>query len=195
MVAMRYLALLRGINVGTSGRIRMDALKRLLEEAGFSDVATYIQSGNVLFCSDQTEAAAKASIERALKDGAAITTTAILRTQQEFTQILQNCPFSPDEIARAQAKNTEAESLYVCLLPQKPDDSLRDSLTALDTGGDAFAMIGREVYLLLSQSIRTSKLAIRLQKQVPDMTVRNWKTMENLLALMQATMPSEGGLV
>ena len=58
-MAHRYIALLRGINVGTSGRIRMDALKKLLEDVGFSRVSTYIQSGNVLFSSDLSEAAAK----------------------------------------------------------------------------------------------------------------------------------------
>ena len=191
---MRYLALLRGINVGTNGRIRMDALKRLLEEAGLTDVSTYIQSGNVLFCSDLPEFAAKAAIERALQGGASITTTAVLRTEQELAHILQNCPFSPEQIVHAQAANAEGESLYVCLLPQAPDASLRDSLAVLDAGSDAFAIIGREVYLLLSQSIRLSKLAQKLQKRLPDMTVRNWNTMEKLNELMQTTASRNGGL-
>ena len=56
---MRYIALLRGINVGTNGRIRMDALKQLMEQAGFSRVATFIQSGNVLFDSDLPESAVR----------------------------------------------------------------------------------------------------------------------------------------
>ena len=190
---MRYVALLRGINVGTSGRIRMNALKRLLEEAGLTDVSTYIQSGNVLFCSNLSELAAKVVIERALQDGASITTTAVLRTEQALAQILQNCPFSPDEIARAQIANAEGESLFVCLLPQEPDDALLASLAALDAGSDAFAIVGREVYLLLSQSIRTSKLAQKLQKRLPDMTIRNWNTMEKLFALTQsAASGSEG---
>lgn len=192
---MRYVALLRGINVGTSGRIRMDALKRLLEEAGLTDVSTYIQSGNVLFCSNLSELDAKVVIERALQDGASITTTAVLRTEQALAQILQNCPFSPDEIARAQTANAEGESLFVCLLPQEPDDALLASLAALDAGHDAFAIVGREVYLLLSQSIRTSKLAQKLQKRLPDMTIRNWNTMEKLFALTQAAASGSEGFM
>jgi len=182
---MRYLALLRGINVGTSGRIRMDALKHLLEEARFCDVATYIQSGNVLFSSGNSEAAARETIERALKDGAAITTKAVLRTVQELEAMIRNCPFSAESIAEAQAKNTESESFYVCLLPQEPDAQTLLKLSAVEAQDDAFAVLGRDIYLLLGQSIRTSKLAIRLQKLFPDMTVRNWNTITKLNELAQ----------
>ncbi|MEZ4509821.1 MAG: DUF1697 domain-containing protein [Eubacteriales bacterium] len=72
--------MLRGINVGKNGRIRMDALKQLLEQAGFSHVVTYIQSGNVLFDSDLAESNSKETIERALQDGANISSTTVLRT-------------------------------------------------------------------------------------------------------------------
>lgn len=190
---MRYLALLRGINVGTSGRIRMDALKHLLEDAGFSDVVTYIQSGNVLVQSDLAEDAARDIIERALKDGASITTTAVLRSCDALAQLIRNCPFSPDEIAQAQAANTKGESLYVCLLPQEPDVKALDALKSVESGADAFRVCNREVYLLLQQSIRTSKLAIRLQKLVPNMTVRNWNTMQALNALASTSIDTNGG--
>ena len=190
---MRYLALLRGINVGTSGRIRMDALKRLLEDAGFVDVATYIQSGNVLFQSDLAEDAAQDAIERALKDGASITTTAVLRTSDELAQIIHCRPFTSGEIALAQAQNTEGESLYVCLLPQELDAKTLDTLSAVESGADAFRVCNREIYLLLQQSIRNSKLAIRLQKLVPTMTVRNWNTMEQLFALAFPSTNTNGG--
>lgn len=190
---MHYLALLKGINVGTSGRIRMDALKRLFEEAGFFDVVTYIQSGNVLFQSDLEADAARDVIERALKQGASITTTAVLRSSGELAQIIRHCPFTPDEITHAQAQNTAGESLYVCLLPQTPDEKTLDSLRAVVSGQDVFRVFGREVYLLLQQSIRTSKLAIRLQKLVPNLTVRNWNTMQALYALASPPEGTQGG--
>ena len=190
---MRYLALLRGINVGTSGRIRMDALKHLLEDAGFSDVVTYIQSGNVLFQSDLAEDAARDAIERALKDGASITTTAVLRSSDALAQLIRSCPFSPDEIARAQAQNTEGESFYVCLLPQEPDEKTLDTVRSVESGADAFRVCNREIYLLLQQSIRNSKLASRLQRLVPSMTVRNWNTMEQLYALAFPSINTNGG--
>jgi uncharacterized protein (DUF1697 family) len=180
---MRYLALLRGINVGSSGRIRMDALKSLLEEAGFANVTTYIQSGNVLFNSPLSEELAQTTIEQTLKENAAITTTAVLRTVEALADLMEHCPFSTQQIARAAEANTEGESFYVCLLPQEPDELARQKLAALEQGEDVLAVYQRTVYLLLSQSIRTSKLAIRLSKIFPTMTVRNWNTMTKLLEL------------
>lgn len=187
---MRYIALLRGINVGTSGRIRMDALKRLFEEAGLGNVTTFIQSGNVLFDSLLSESDAKETIERALKEGANISTVAVIRTADELRQIILGAPFTADEISAAQAENAEGESYHVCLLPKEPDAAALRKLNVIDPSIDRFSCIGRTVYLLLRQSIRTSKLALRMQKIFPDMTVRNWNTMSKLSELAN---PQTGG--
>ena len=180
----RYLALLRGINVGTSNRIRMDTLKRLFEEAGFSRVETYIQSGNVLFSSELPEEEARRAVETALYSGAQIKTVAVLRSAVELRRLLDHSPFSASEIIQAQRANTEGESRYVCLLPQLPAQPALQALSAVPLLGDRYARNGREIYLLLSQSIRTSKLALVLQKVLPDSTVRNWNTMSKLRELL-----------
>lgn len=177
---MRYIALLRGINVGTSGRIRMDALKALMEQAGFSHVETYIQSGNVLFDSDLPESAVKNAIEHTLKEDANISTTAVLRTAKELHALLRDCPFSQEQIERAQAVNTESESFYVCLLPQEPDAQQREKLAKIEPSEDIYVLVGRDIYLLVTQSIRLSKHAIRLQKIFPEITIRNWNTINKL---------------
>lgn len=187
---MRYLALLRGINVGTAGRIRMDALIRLMEETGFTQVSTYIQSGNILFESSLSEQHARERIEQTLKDRANITTTAVLRTAEELQDLVQNCPFLQEEITAAQQANTEGESFYVCLLPQEPDAQTLEKMRAIEPSDDVFFLYRRSVFLLLRQSIRTSRLAIRLQKIMPNMTVRNWNTITKLLEL---TRLSSGG--
>jgi len=181
----RYVALLRGINVGASGRIRMDAMKRLLEDAGLSRVVTYIQSGNALFDADLPEQAAKEAVERALKDGANIATTAVLRTAQELAALVANCPFSADELEQARRANAEGESFYVCLLPQPPSEQALAALAGTPPEGDAYAVSGRDIYLLLRHSIRNSRLAIRLQKAFSDATVRGWNTMVKLNELSQ----------
>ncbi len=175
-----YIALLRGINVGTSGRIRMDALRKLLENAGFSRVSTYIQSGNVLLDSTLSEQDAAQAIKRALKGGASITTVAMLRSVEEFAAIVEQCPFSVAEIAQAQAANQEGESFHVFLLPQEPSEDALKKLADLPAQDDTYVLSGRTVYLLLRQSIRNSKLAIRLQRVFPEMTARNWNTMVQL---------------
>ena len=175
-----YIALLRGINVGTNGRIRMEALRKLLEDAGFSRVSTYIQSGNVLLDSALSEQDAAEAIERVLKDGANITTVAVLRSMAEFTAIIEQCPFSTEEIAKAQAANQEGESFHVLLLPQSPSEDMLKKLADLPAQDDTYVLSGRTVYLLLRRSIRTSKLALKLQRAFPDATARNWNTMVQL---------------
>lgn len=179
-MTQRYIALLRGINVGTSGRIRMDALKQLMQNAGFTRVSTYIQSGNVLLDSDLPEQGAKEAIEHALKDGAGITTTAVLRSVAEFRAIIEQCPFSKEDLDEAAQANTEGESFHVCLLPQEPSEDVIKKLTELPALNDRYLLSDRTIYLLLRQSIRTSKLALRLQRLFPDMTARNWNTMVKL---------------
>ena len=182
---MRYAALLRGLNIRSSGRIRMDALKRLLEEAGLSGVSTYIQSGNVLFDAQLSEADARDVIERALKDGANIRTTAVLRTVEELGQILPLCPFTAEEIAAAEAQNPDGESFYICLLPHQPDGQALEKLNAIAPSEDVFVLIERTIYLLLRQSFRTSKLSLRMQRLFPEMTVRNRNTIKKFVELAQ----------
>ena len=175
-----YIVLLRGINVGTNGRIRMEALRKLLEDAGFSRVSTYIQSGNVLLDSALSEQDAAEAIERVLKDGANISTVAVLRSVAEFTAIIEQCPFSAEEIAQAQAANQEGESFHVFLLPKAPSEDARRKLADLPAQDDIYVLSGRTIYLLLRQSIRTSKLTQKLQRLFPDLTARNWNTMVQL---------------
>ena len=178
-----YIALLRGINVGTNGRIRMDALRKLLEDAGFSRVSTYIQSGNVLLDSALSEQDAAEAIGRAMKDGANITTVAVLRSVADFAAIIEQCPFSAEEIAQAQAANQDGESFHVFLLPKEPSADALKKLADLPAQDDTYVLSGRTVYLLLRQSIRTSKLALKLQRAFPDATARNWNTMVQINGL------------
>ena len=176
----RYLALLRGINVGAGNRIRMEELRRLFEENGFSDVETYIQSGNVLFSSDLTENETSDAIVRLLLEGAQIRTTVVLRSFAELHMLVSACPYSTEEIDLAQRENTEGESFYVALLPQAPAESVVAKLGEIPADGDRFVIVGRDVYVLLRRSIRNSKLAIKLQKLLPEATLRNWNTITKL---------------
>ena len=176
----RYIAFLRGINVGAGNRIRMEDLRRLFEENGFSDVETYIQSGNVLFSSNFGESETSETIVRLLLECAKIKTTVVLRSFAELHALVSACPFSAEEIDLAQRENNEGESFHVALLPQSPAESVVAKLAEIPAEGDRFAVIGRDVYVLLRRSIRTSKLAIKLQKLLPEATVRNWNTITKL---------------
>ena len=84
------------------------------------------------------------------------------------------------EIDLAQRENTEGESFYVALLPQALAESVVAKLNEIPADGDRFVILGRNVYVLLRRSIRNSKLAIKLQKLLPEATLRNWNTITKL---------------
>lgn len=180
-----YIALLRGINVGGKNMIKMAELKRSLEAIDLNQVQTYIQSGNVLFESNEDEETLKNKIEQKIVEDFGLSIPIVLRTSEELEQIIHNCPFSLADISKAEMQS-EGESMYVALLAHNPLQEKMDLLSKYKSNDDAYQIEGREVYLLFSNSIRNSKLANNLQKLEVPVTVRNWKTMNKLVLLAKA---------
>ncbi|UUZ86223.1 DUF1697 domain-containing protein [Paenibacillus sp. P26] len=180
-----YIALLRGINVGGKNKIKMADLKRTLESMGLSRVQTYIQSGNVLFESGETEEALKVRLEREIEKVFGIELSVILRTAEELKRIVTNCPFPAEEVAEAEAL-AQVEVLYVALLPEAPVPDAVERLNGYSSEADQFRTCGRDMYLLFRHSVRDSKLAAQLKVLNLPVTVRNWNTMNKLDALAQA---------
>ena len=177
-----YIALLRGINVGGKNIIKMADLKKAFEAMGLCEVKTYIQSGNVLFKSEEVEEALCNKIEQELEAAFGFPVKVILRTSKELQQLLLNCPFSEEEISEAET-SSQAESLYATLLSQAP---LKENIERIDmyrSESDKYHILGRDVYLLFHNSIRNSKLATNLHKLNVSATVRNWKTLSKLAEL------------
>jgi len=92
-----YVALLRAVNVGGTGKLPMVELKAMCERAGFGKVRTYIASGNVVFDSRETEGPVKATLEAALAAYAGKPVGVLVRTASELTKVLANNPF-PDAL-------------------------------------------------------------------------------------------------
>ncbi|MBP1967303.1 DUF1697 domain-containing protein [Paenibacillus aceris] len=180
-----YIALLRGINVGGKNIIKMAELRSTFEQMGLLRVQTYIQSGNVLFESDEDEESLRKRIELEIDAVFHISLAVILRTADELNFIAANCPFSADEIAEAETLS-DAESLYVAFLPKEPSIESLARLEIYQTENDQFRARGREVYLLYWHSILKSKLANNLPKLDVPATVRNWKTLSKLVTLANA---------
>lgn len=177
-----YIALLRGINVGGKNMIKMVELKRMFEAIGLGQVRTYIQSGNVLFESNEEEEPLRERIEHEIKTIFGFAITVILRTAAELERIILNCPFSAEEVSDAES-SSEGESLYVSLLSQPPLQDGIERLTAYRNESDEYRIEGREVFLLFRHSIRNSKLATNLHRLNVPSTVRNWKTINKLAVL------------
>lgn len=177
-----YIALLRGINVGGKNIIKMAELKRVFEEIGLSSVKTYIQSGNVIFKSNEREEILRNKIEHEILRAFGFPVTVVLRTAQELEWIIQNCPFSEQEVSEAESLSVGG-SLYVAFLLHAPSQEKIECLNVYKSEVDEFRIEGREVFVLVHNSIRNSKVASNLYKLDVPATVRNWKTINKLAEL------------
>ncbi|HYF81548.1 MAG TPA: DUF1697 domain-containing protein [Clostridia bacterium] len=184
-----YIALLRGINVGGKNIIKMADLKRVFETMGLCEVQTYIQSGNVLFKSNEEEEILRKKIEYEIEDVFGFSVAVILRDSEELERIISSCPFSKGEVSEAES-SSEGESLYVSILAYAPSQEKSEHLNKYRSENDEYRIIDREVFLLFRHSIRNSKLANNLQKLEIPATVRNWKTI-NKLVVMAKSMERE----
>ncbi|MBO9597390.1 MAG: DUF1697 domain-containing protein [Cohnella sp.] len=163
-----YMAFLRGINVGGNHIVRMADLKRTLEEAGMRRVQTYIQSGNILFESDETASELETRFERLLETTFGFPMPTMIRSAEEMKEIMRRCPYSFAEL-------TEGQSIHLSLLKRELSEAVIAAIPELDTGGDEYRIDGRELYWFFNQSMLDSKLPKKLQKIGPA-TMRNWKT-------------------
>lgn len=178
-----YLALLRGINVGGHKKIKMADLKQTLESIGLSRVQTYIQSGNVLFESEEETARLQTKIEEEIYRVFGFQVPVMLRTSAELQRVLDHCPYSPDSLA-------EGDSIHVSFLTAAPTPEEIEKLPDLSDETDEYLLQGREIYYLFHQKMPDSKLPIKLQKLGAPVTVRNWNTVTKLAALARGMDPS-----
>jgi uncharacterized protein (DUF1697 family) len=169
-----YAALLRGINVGGNKQIAMPALKALFEELAFADVATYIQSGNVVFRAPRADASV---IEQRIAEVFGHEVTVILRTAAELAAVAKSNPFlSPD---------ANVKQLYVAYLDRKPPVEAAERLDPGRSPGDRFSLRGRELYLDLGNGAGRTKLTLDYLERTLGVkgTARNWNTVLKLVEL------------
>ena len=170
----RYVALLRGINLG--GRnVKMERLREIFADIGFSDVATYIASGNVIFSSEDTdEDGLTRIVEAGLRDALGYEVATILRTGPEMVAVAGHEPFPgrPD---------VGKVPLNVAFLREPPSREMAESVLALRTPEDEFHVHGREIYWLARLGIGRSTAWRAFEKQMAGRgTVRNINTVRKI---------------
>ncbi|MBI0582901.1 MAG: DUF1697 domain-containing protein [Methanomassiliicoccus sp.] len=180
-----YYALLRGINVGRSNRIKMADLKEILADIGLTRTQTYIQSGNVIFESNEDEGPLREKIERTVEEMFGFSTTVVLRTAAEVRKLIADCPFSPEAIREA-GSSSPVEVLYVALLVNPPQPESRKILDMRREKEEEYRIAGRDIFLLLPNGIRRSRLVSNLDRLGVPSTIRNWKTLRKLDELAHA---------
>jgi uncharacterized protein (DUF1697 family) len=169
----RLVALLRGINLGSKRRIAMADLRALLQELGYQDVRTLLQSGNVIFTGAQANA--RETLEAALAGRFGFHVDAVLRTMDELAAVVAADPFG--------AEATDPKRYFVVFLSERPKAAALQALEAQDFAPDRLAADGRELYAWCPEGMQGSRLMRALGKPglAPTATVRNWSTVTKLL--------------
>ncbi|HEY8890823.1 MAG TPA: DUF1697 domain-containing protein [Clostridium sp.] len=174
---MRYVTLLRGINVGGLKRIKMIELKNMFESLHFKNVKTYIQSGNVIFDCDFVDTL-KLSIliENKISETFGFLVKTIIRTDEEFKNIVNNSPFVNE-------LNIELDKLHVVFMVDIPEENRLLSLDIKKEENERFLIISREIYLYCPNGYGKTKLNnTTFEKKLEAVaTTRNWKTINNIL--------------
>jgi uncharacterized protein (DUF1697 family) len=176
-----YVALLRGINVGGSNLIRMSALKACFEAQGLRDVATYIQSGNVLFTAGRSnQLALTRQIEKALSKTFAYQSRVVVRSFEQIKAIVEEAP-------TGFGRRPAAYRYDVIFLkdPLTADEAMK-SMTAKPGVDRVFAGDGALYFSRLISKAAQSHLSRVVGKpEYQSMTIRNWNTTGKLLELME----------
>lgn len=184
-----HIALLRGINVGGQSKVAMADLRKVVSSLGHTEVATYIQSGNVLFTSTETGTAALAgAMEQAIAVALGVKPRVVVLSRQELARVVDDNPY-PDE--------PNPRFVHAVFLADDPELELLERVAAaerqaaLKGGRDRARVVGRTLFLHTPDGYGRSELAALLSRgpSAPTAagTARNWATVTKLLALLDST--------
>jgi uncharacterized protein (DUF1697 family) len=174
----RQIALLRGINLGPRRRIAMPELRELLSAAGFADVRTYVQSGNVVLSSDLAPERLEQETERLIAERFGFPVEVVARTRNELADVIHRNPLA--EVA------TEPKRYQVTFLRGPLEPAVVQKLEALDAAPEQLVVSGRELYSWHPAGVGRSRLWSRLASAgwlSTTGTARNWTTVQTLLKL------------
>ncbi|WP_162599925.1 DUF1697 domain-containing protein [Nocardioides solisilvae] len=183
--ARSHVALLRGVNVGSHHRIAMADLRDVAASLGWEDVATYIQSGNLVFHATGSVTALADSLGEAIAERLDVRCGVVVLTRRQLARVVADNPF-PDE--------TDPKRLHVVFHQGSPGPDAAATLAAAvararEKGSrDDGTVVGHYLYLHTPDGLGRSRLAAELARRpaadAPEGTMRNWATVTRLLALL-----------
>jgi uncharacterized protein (DUF1697 family) len=175
----RHVVLLRGINIGPRNRVAMPKLREALEEAGFTDVQTYLHSGNVVVESRAKPETVRKKVTKLIEEQFGLEIAVVVRTRAELAAVVKRNPHA--KVA------TNPKTYQVTFLEQKlPAKTVRE-LEQAAAKDERVVVSGREVYAWHPKTVARSKLWSKLAGQGLGVvaTSRNWTTVEALLELAE----------
>jgi uncharacterized protein (DUF1697 family) len=171
-----YIAMLRGVNIGAHKRMKMEKLRASCEGLGFEKVATFIQSGNVVFKAGRIspEALSK-KIEACIVADFGFSSEVILRSKDEMGKIIAKNPF-------AKQHGIDTQKLHVVFLSEAPPQSAVKKLQSLTIPPDKLDVAGKEIYFYFPNGVSGSSLWKHPVDRVLGVsaTMRNWNTVSKL---------------
>ena len=167
---MKWVALLRGVNLGARNKVPMAQLRTLLEDAGYGEVRTYIASGNVLLDGPAGKKKLASELERLVLNSFGVTTAVILRKPRELAAAVEAHPFD------------DTSETHVAFLAARPAKAAAVRLEDVDPGA---VLAGTELYLRLPRGVHGSRLSnARIESLLGvAATLRNWRTVVALAKL------------
>jgi uncharacterized protein (DUF1697 family) len=173
-----YVALLRAVNVGGTGVIKMAALKSLCEEAGFARVKTLLQSGNVVFVARGSDKAVAKKLADAIAASHGFRPEVVVRTVAEVADAMRRNPFRGEE-------KSDPSHLLIAFMADAPASGAAERIAAVKVARERLQLSSRELYIHYADGIGRSKVTNAVLERalgVPA-TARNWNTVGKLLDL------------
>jgi uncharacterized protein (DUF1697 family) len=173
----RHIAFLRGINLAGKRRVPMEKLRTTLEEAGYEDVKTVLQSGNVLLTSPAKPAKLERDLAKTLHEAFGFDISVMVRTRNELAAVVAHDPFGGEA--------NDPRRYQVSFLSSKPNPARVKELESAAVAPERAAVRGREVYAWHPGGVGRSELAklITERRLGVEVTARNWRTVTKLLEL------------
>ena len=173
----RRILLLRGINLGARNRVAMPELRELLAGAGYENVRTYVQSGNVVLDSGKSPSSLAAEAERLIAEHLGRDIPVVVRTRDELAAVVARNPLG--------ATATDPKRYQVSFLDRKLSADRAEALRTLATDSERLVIDDRELYAWHPAGVARSKLWAKLASPGLGVkaTARNWTTVETLLTM------------
>jgi len=169
-----YVAFLRGINLGPTNKIAMPALREMATGLGYTDVATYINSGNLIFDSPKRAATLEREIAAAIQETFGPRIDVAVRTPAQLKKLLAENPY-PDG---------HPSQVTIAFLTKAAPATGKEKVAAMATEAEPVTFAGQDVYVHYSNGLGNSKLAEKFSAIIGvSSTVRNINTVTKIVAL------------
>ncbi len=181
------ISMLRGVNVGGHNKVKMEALRALYESLKLRDAQTYVQSGNVIFGTEERDITRLTKrIEDGIEGKFGFRPDVILRTAAEMRGVIAKNPF-------AKRRGIEPSKLLVSFLASDPGEEAREKVLQIKCDPEELRIDGRELYIHFPNGIGRSKLswaALDKALKTPG-TGRNWNSVTKMMEIAERLEAAE----